>query len=125
MKLGKRNNQDLNRKLGTSFTQVTEVGGCSNRMEKAELIKVLEKVRGKQLKTKSLTTDRHCQIKKYMRGEEEDTYHQFHIWHFCKSVQVKLLNAAKKKACEDFKPWIKSMCNHFWNEILLKKNGQV
>ena len=35
------------------------------------------------------------------------------------------MNTAKKKACEDFKPWIKSMCNHFWNEILLKKNGQV
>ena len=75
----------------------------------------------KQLKTKLLTTDHHCQIKKYMRGEEEDIYHQFHVWHFCKSVKIKLLNAAKKKACEDFKLWIKSICNHFWNEILLKE----
>ena len=74
-----------------------------------------------QLKTKLLTTDHHCQIKKYMRGEEEDIYHQFDVWHFCKSVKIKLLNAAKKKACEDFKLWIKSICNHFWNEILLKE----
>ena len=98
-------------------------------MEQARLIKVLEEVKGKQLQITSLTTDRHCQIKKYMREEEEDINHQFDVWHFCKSIKVRLLNAAKKKACEELKPWIKSICNHFWwscatcegDEILLKE----
>ena len=98
-------------------------------MEKAGFIKVLEEKKRKQLKIKSLTTDRHCQIKKYMREEVEDIIYQFDVWHFCKSIKVKLLNAAKKKTCEELKPWIKSICNHFWwscascegGEILLKE----
>ena len=68
-------NQDSKKILATSLTQVTEVGGCSNRMEKAGHIKILEKVKGKQLKIKLLTTNHHCQIKKYMREEEENIDH--------------------------------------------------
>ena len=43
--------QDPKYILATSLLQVTEVAGCSNQMEKAGLIKVLEEVKGKQLKT--------------------------------------------------------------------------
>ena len=74
-------------------------------MENAVLIKVPEEVKGKQLKIKSLTTDHHCQIKKYMREEKEDIDHHFDVWHFCKSNKIKLLNATKKKACEELKSW--------------------
>ena len=49
-----------------------------------------------------------------MREEEKDIDHQFDVWHFCKSIKVKLLNAAKEKACKELKTWIKSICNHFW-----------
>ena len=73
---------------------------------------MLEEVKDKQLKINLLTTNRHCQIKKYMREEEEDIDHQFDVWRFCKSIKVKLLNAAKKKVCEEFIIWIKSICNH-------------
>ena len=83
-------------------------------MEKAGLIKVLEEVKRKQLKIKSLTTDREWQVKTYMREEEKDIDHQFDVWHFCKSIKVNLLNAAKKKAYEELKPWLKLICNHFW-----------
>ena len=63
--------QDSKKILATSLTQLTEVGECSNQMEKAGLIKVLEEVKGKHLKIKSLATNSHCQIKKYMREEEK------------------------------------------------------
>ena len=56
--------QDSKKILATSLTQVTEIGGCSNRMEISGLIKVLEEEKGKQLKIKLLTTDSHCQINK-------------------------------------------------------------
>ena len=45
---------------------------------------------------------------------QDNIDHQFDVWHFCKSVKVKLLNAAKKKACEELKQWIKLICKHFW-----------
>lgn len=46
-------------------------------MEKSGLIKLLEELKRKQLKIKSLSTGSHCQIKKYMREEEEEdiNYH--------------------------------------------------
>ena len=74
-----------------------------------------------------------------MREDEEDINHQFNVWHFkwkkhClwrrkKSIRLKLRNAAKKKTCEELKPWIKLICNHFWwshatceeEEIVLKE----
>ena len=63
------------------------------------------------------------------REQEEDIDHQFDVWHFSKSIKTNLLNISKKKACEDLRPWIKSICNHLWwssatceqNELLLKE----
>ena len=112
-----------------SLTQLTEVYGCSNRMEKALLMKVQEEIKGKQLKIELVTTDCHCQIKEYLREEVEELDHQFYAWHFCKSIKVKLWSAAKKKTREELKPWIKLIWNHFWwsyttcegEEILLKE----
>ena len=39
-----------------------------------------------KLNIQQITTDRHIQIKKYMR-EEEDVDHQFDVWHFRKNVK--------------------------------------
>ena len=40
-----------------------------------------------KLNIQQITTDRHIQIKKYMREEEEDADHQFDVWHFRKNVK--------------------------------------
>ena len=86
--------------VAISLTQVTEVGS-SNRMGKAGLIKTLQEVKGKEHKIERLTTDRHLQIKKYIRELEEDIDHQFGLWHFSKSIKTKLINASKEKTCEE------------------------
>ena len=98
-----------------SLTQVTEVDGVSNRMEKLGLVKVFNETKDENIKISQLTTDRHVQIKKYMREKEKEIDHQFDVWHFSKSIKTKLLNACKKKSCEELKPWIKSICNHLWS----------
>ena len=67
--------QNLKKIIASSLIQLTEVYGSSNRMEKALLMKVQEKVKGKQLKIKLLTTDCHCQNKEYLREKEEDINH--------------------------------------------------
>ncbi|XP_057291350.1 uncharacterized protein LOC130613956 [Hydractinia symbiolongicarpus] len=121
--------QRLNKVTSVSLTQVTEADGISNRMEKTGFIKVLGEVKYAGLKIKQMTTDRHLQIKKYLRKKEEDIDHQFDVWHFNKSIKTRLLDVSKKKACEDLRPWIKSICNHLWwssatceqNEMLLKE----
>ena len=78
-----------------SLIQFTEVGS-SNRMEKAGLIKTQQEVKRKEHKIERLTTDRHLQIKKYMREHEEDIDHQFDVWYFSKSIKTKLLYVSKK-----------------------------
>ena len=83
-------------------------------MEKAGLIKTLQELNGNDHKIKRLTTNRQLQIKKYMCKQKEHINHQFDARHFSKSIKTKLLNASKKKTCEELKPWIKSICNHFW-----------
>ena len=40
-------------------------------MEKADLIKVVDEVKQKNLKVDQLTTDEHLQIKKYLREQDE------------------------------------------------------
>ena len=52
-----------------SLTQVTEAGN-SNRMEKYGLQKAIKEAKHKNLDIKQLTTDRHVQIKKYLRENE-------------------------------------------------------
>ena len=97
---------------------MTEVGGVSNKMEKVGLIKVLDDVKEKDKTINQLTTDRHMQIRKYMRENEENVDHQFDVWHFSKSIKSKLLKVSNKAACRPLSAWIKSICNHLWWSVL-------
>ena len=42
-------------------------------------------------------TDRHQQIRAYMKKERADITHQFDIWHVGKNIKKKLVKKAKKK----------------------------
>ena len=80
--------QSLKKVIAVSLTQVTEVEGVSNRMEKKGLIKVLDEVKQKNSKVDQLTADQHLQIKKYLREQEEGINHQIDVWHFSKSIKT-------------------------------------
>ena len=65
------------------------------------------------IKIELLTTDRHTQIKRFLR-EETKIMHQFDILQAAKSIRGKLTTSAKLKCNKDLQPWIKSIDNHFW-----------
>ena len=98
-------------------------------MEKLCFIKALNELEENNLVISQITTDRHIQIKKYMREGRPEISHQFDIWHVCKNIKQKLLAASKKKSCHILQLWSKSIQNHFWwvcvtckgSEILLKE----
>jgi len=104
--------QETNNIISMSVTQVTEAGN-SNNMEKKGFIKVLNELKEK-IEIKQITTDRHKQVRKYLRENEEEIDHQFDLWHFCKNIRKKLSATAKKKSCALLNDWIKSICNHLW-----------
>ena len=37
-------------------------------------------------------------------------------------MKTKLLKVSKKKACEELRPWIKSICNHPWSSATCEQN---
>ena len=62
----------------------------------------------------TLTTDRHVQVRAFLKKECPQIVHQFDLWHFGKSLKKKLTAAAKKKTNAELSPWIKSIVNHLW-----------
>ena len=120
--------QKTNEIIAFSLTQVSEAGN-SNRMEKLGFQKTLHEIKENNLVIRQLTTDRHIQIRKYLREEEPQINHQFDVWHFAKNIKVKLLAAGKKSSCIALQKWTKSIINHFWwacgtsegNEELLRE----
>ena len=86
-----------------------------NRMKKACFVNLLEKIEKLGEKVEQITTDRHPQIRKYMREKRKDIIYQFDVWwHVAKSIFKKLLKIAKKKVSSNLMPWIASIRNHFW-----------
>ena len=90
------------------------IAGNSARMELHGLKELIGRLKDNLITVNSLTTDRHTQVRKYMRKEEPKISHQFDIWHVSKGLKKKLFKASKKKSGENIMPWIKSIVNHFW-----------
>ena len=105
--------QETDEIIDFQVMQVTEAGN-SNRMEKASFEKLLAKVESKGVKVGQITTDRHPQVRKYMREKRKDITYQYDVWHVAKSIFKKLLKKSKKAACKALEPWIPSIRNHFW-----------
>ena len=82
-------------------------------MEKFYFIKALNELEENNLVISQITTDRHIQIKKYIREKRLEISHQFDIWHVCKNIKQKLLAASKKKSCQILQLWSQSTQNHF------------
>lgn len=106
-------NQVTGEIVASNLTQVTECGNA-NRMEKHGFVKALTFLKDKGVKVQQITTDRHSQVRKYMRVSEPNIDHQFDPWHVCKGIKKKLAKLAKKAENRELGHWIKAICNHFW-----------
>ena len=102
-----------NKIINFSLTQVTEAGN-SNKMEKVGFIKSLDQLKKSGVVPNQITTDRHTQIRKYIREQHSDLDHQFDVWHFVKGLKKRLLEASKKASCRSLQKWLKSITNHLW-----------
>ena len=90
------------------------VAGNSARMELDGLKNVLQRLYDNAINISSSTTDRHKQVRSFLRKNRKGILHQFDVWHFAKNIKKHLLKAAKKKCCSELSPWIKAIINHFW-----------
>lgn len=67
------------------FTQSNEVKN-SYAMELAGLERTLKTLKDHGLDIKSITTDRHLGVKKYLREQHPDIKHWFDVWHVAKGT---------------------------------------
>jgi len=106
-------NTETNKIIDFQVVYVSTAGN-SNLMEKTGLQILLEKFTKLKIPMTSLTTDRHIQVRAFMKKYYPSISHQFDIWHFAKSVKKKLSKLAKGSTTKTLNPWIKSVINHLW-----------
>ena len=86
----------------------------SEKMELAGLKSLLTSQESRNVTVTFLTTDRHRQVRAYMKKEKPNIIHQFDIWHVGENIKKKDVAEAKNSKCQDLNFWIKSIINHFW-----------
>ena len=61
----------------------------------------MKKFLKKEIAISSLTTDRHVQIRSYMKKEHLQIRHQFDVWHVAKNTKKKIVKKAELKSCSE------------------------
>ncbi|XP_046843252.1 uncharacterized protein LOC124437312 isoform X2 [Xenia sp. Carnegie-2017] len=113
--------------LDTQLVQSNEVTN-TGAMELEGFKRCLAKFDESGMKVKSMTTDRHAQIKSYMSKQRPKIEHYFDVWHVAKGIKKKILAASKKSGCKLLSDWAQLISNHvYWcaasnndNEELVK-----
>ncbi|XP_056013504.1 uncharacterized protein LOC130052444 [Ostrea edulis] len=99
--------------LDFKVIQVTETGS-SSRMELEGFKRSFTSLTDNYIKINTFCSDRHVQIRKYLKDHLPHISHQFDVWHLANSIRKKLVAVAKKRENEELIPWVRSIINHVW-----------
>ncbi|XP_052084466.1 uncharacterized protein LOC127721708 [Mytilus californianus] len=96
-------------------------------MEQEGLIRCLNFLHNQHVQVSHLITDRHSQVKKFMREKEPSIQHMFDVWHVAKGIYKKLELKGKslKKGYQGIARWSRSISNHmYWCAASSNGNGE-
>ena len=82
-------------KVVTFFIAHVRNAGNSANIEKKGLIETLNFLENSGIIMKVLVTERHSQIRKYLRENKPQINHQFDIWHMANNLRKKLSNKSR------------------------------
>lgn len=99
--------------IDVQLVQSNEVKS-SYHMEKEGLVRSINYLQGEGVRIGTIITDRHVQIKKWIRENLCETKHSFDVWHVAKGLKKKLTALSKEKECEALTSWIRSITNHLY-----------
>ena len=66
-------------------------------MEKFAFIRLLDRLLEEGVKIKVISTDRHTQIRKYLKDHRDSIKHEVDLWHVIKGLIKKIMALSKKK----------------------------
>uniref|UniRef100_A0A3B3HHC6 Uncharacterized protein n=1 Tax=Oryzias latipes TaxID=8090 RepID=A0A3B3HHC6_ORYLA len=106
--------------IDMQLVQSNEVGGASH-MEKEGFIRSVNFLGTQQgLDIDVIITDRHVQLRKWIRENLPDVQHLLDVWHVAKGIIhfLKSFFFIRKKDCTDLKEWIDSIINHLYWSVM-------
>ncbi|XP_049521742.1 uncharacterized protein LOC125944725 [Dermacentor silvarum] len=104
---------ELNKIMHTELVKSTEVSS-SNKMEKEGLERALDHLIELGLHIDSLVTDRHCEIKAFMRTQHPMICHLFDLWHIAKGLKKKMIALGRLKQHGTVIGWRKTVIRHLY-----------
>ncbi|XDV33410.1 hypothetical protein PO909_003834 [Leuciscus waleckii] len=106
---------DSNKILDIQLIQSNEVGGSAH-MEKEGLRRALDHLESNQLQVDYIVTDRHTQVKEYLREREIKQYYD--VRHLEKGLSNKLEKLSRNKDCQVLRHWLLGIKNHiYWSAM--------
>ncbi|XP_064462622.1 uncharacterized protein LOC135373332 [Ornithodoros turicata] len=81
-------------------------------MEQKGLELSLEHLVSKGMRIDTLVTDRHSQVKKYLKTRHPSINHRFDVWHVAKGIKKKIAAAAQSKRHHVLGRWCESIIRH-------------
>ena len=71
----------------------------SSTMEKFGFVQLLNEIETKGVSISKITTDRHIQIRAYLKHVRPDIRHSFDVWHVSKNIKKKLTKKSQTTVC--------------------------
>ncbi|XP_021351033.1 uncharacterized protein LOC110448878 [Mizuhopecten yessoensis] len=111
--------------VDTQLVQSNEVKNSYN-MELEGLKRCLQFLQDDGVQVTDIVTDRHSQVKKYLRTDHPTVNHWFDVWHVAKGVYKKLETLGKSKKYAQAGLWARSVSNHvYWCAASSEGNGEL
>ncbi|XP_069109654.1 uncharacterized protein [Argopecten irradians] len=104
---------DKGQVIDVQLVQSNEVKS-SCHMEKEGLSRSIAFLQNYNIDIHTIVTDRHVQIRKWVRENMLDTKHCVDVWHVAKGLKKKVLALSKEKDCGELSSWIRSITNHLY-----------
>lgn len=98
------------------FLQSNEVAS-SGHMELEGLKRALQQLHQSGIAVNEIVTDRHPQVRKYMRTQQPAMLHRFDAWHVSKGLRKQLTAAARSRGCQIIGLWVKSVIAHMYHAV--------
>lgn len=118
-------NLDTSKVLDVQLVQSNEVQS-SYHMELEGLKRSLSRLEEENIDISHLVTDRHSQVKFYMKNDQPHIVHLFDVWHVAKGVYRKLQAISKTRLCNVVGEWSHSISNHlYWCAASSNGNGDL
>ncbi|CAH2293317.1 PREDICTED: uncharacterized protein LOC100485380 [Pelobates cultripes] len=94
-------------------------------MESLAFKRCMDQVLADKILISILVTNHHVSIRKIMRERYKHINHQFDIWHYCRSIYLKLSTICRQSMYKELVPWQNSIINHMWAACSYSKGNPV